>query len=651
MEIKQMMNENIMIGTAILSTFADRKQSDSIDLMLPFVKYALHEKYAIGGTVAPTAICDYIQSSFAFDNLPIAIIDKAFKRLSKNNGCLTYNNNEYTFSKDVSDEHSKIKTKRDHAFMLVDTILKKLTPYLNSKGFKTYSDEDAKRVLFNFLDKYGLSTIDNSLIETNITKSENTSRLVGSFILQEYEANSETFNKLIELVKGVFLSKAIYLQTNNENIFNARMKDTIIILDAPLLLNILGLKTEGENRAAKEFLQVLPSEVKLHYFQHNFQELESIIRSYMHQRQQGGKYIHTLEYFDEKSCSIDDVEYFYLQLDKKLRSYNITEYPKDIPIEEKHFIDEKGLSDELKEKIPSYKLNEKALEIDVTTISNINRLRRGATSHSIEKCKAIFITNNYNLVQVSNKFLGAQQGIGCAMSEIDFTILMWLKNSKKNSSVPKDILVANAIAATEEVTENFMEGVLSCIKRYKQDDKFDEESAGLILENIYCRRELVEVCNGDPKEITIEKIKFVQEKYEDRIRTEAGFKNKQLKTDLESERQSRIKAEQDRKELMNSLKAKANNKAIKWAKPFRWGLLILLSSLFVGAGVIGAVACIKQGLIGEVSTFGIISIVVSLLGLFDFLIGKSRFILKLSKLIELKVYNYVYDKKIKEYYE
>ena len=228
---------------------------------------------------------------------------------------------------------------------------------------------------------------------------------------------------------------------------------------------------------------------------------------------------------------------------------------------------------------------------------------------------------------------------------------MWLKKSKKNSSVPKDILVANAIAATAEVTENFMEGVLSCIKRYKQDDKFDEESAGLILENIYCRRELVEVCNGDPKEITIEKIKFVQEKYEEKIRTEAGYKNKQLKTDLETERQSRIKAEQDKKELMNNLKTKANNKAIKWSKPFKWLVLILLSSLFVGVGVLGAVACIKQGLIGEVSTFGIISIVVSLLGLFDFLIGKSRFILKLSKLIELKVYNKVYDKKIKEYYE
>lgn len=651
MGTKQMMNENIMIGTAILSTFADKKRSDSIDLMLPFVKYALHEKYTIGEIVTPTSICDYIQNSFAFENLPIAIIDKAFKRLSKINGCLTYSSNEYTFSKDVTDDHSKIKTKRDNAFMLVDAILKKFTPYLNSKGFKTYTDEDAKRILFNFLDKYGLSTINNSLIETNITKFENTNRIVGAFILQECEANSETFNKLIELVKGVFLSKAIYLQTNNENIFNARMKDTIIILDAPLLLSILGLKTQGENRAAKEFLQILPSEVKLHYFQHNFQELESIIRSYMHQRRQGGKYIHTLEYFDETSCSIADVEYFYLQLDKKLRSLNITEYSKDIPIEEKFFIDEKGLSDELKDKIPSYKLNEKALEIDVTTIANINRLRKGYISHSIEKCKAIFITNNYNLVQVSNKFLGTQQGIGCAMSEIDFTILMWLKNSKKNSSVTKDILVANAIAATEEVTENFMEGVLSCIKRYKQDDKFDEESAGLILESIYCRRELVGVCNGDPDEITIEKIKSVQEKYEEKIRIEAGFKNKQLKTDLETERQSRIKAEQDKKELMNNLKTKANNKAIKRSKLFKWLVLILLSSLFIGFGVSGAVACIKQGLIGEVSALGIISIVISLLGLFDFFIGKSRVILKLSKFVELKVYNNVYDKKIKEYYE
>ena len=651
MEYKQMMNENIMIGTAILSTFSDKMQNDSIDLMLPFIKYALHEKYTIGEIVTAPAICDFIQNTFAFENLPLAIIDKAFIRLSKTGGCLTYNNKEYMFSKDVSTEHSKIKDKRNHALMLVDAIVKKLTPYLNSKSFKTYTDEDSKRILFNFLDNYGLSTLDNSLIDSQITKLENTNRIVGAFILEEFENNSEIFNKLIELIKGVFLSKAIYLQTNNENLFKARMKDTVIILDAPLLLSILGLKTEGENRVAQEFLQVLPAEVKLHYFQHNFKELDSIIRSYMHQRQQGGTYIHTLEFFDEKSSSIEDIELFYLQLDKKLRYHNITEYPKEIPIEEQFFIDENGLAEELKEKIPSYKTNEKALEIDVATISYINRLRKGVTSRSIEKCKAIFITNNHNLVQVSNKFLGTQYEIGCSMSEIDFTILMWLKNSKKNSSVPKDILVANAMAATEEVTENFMEGVLACIKRYQQDGSFDEESAGLILENIYCRRELVEICNGDPKEITIEKIKSVQEKYEDKIREKAGFDNKKLKIELVGEKQARFEAEQSKKDLMNNLRSKAKKNATIKSQIIKWFVIIILSSIVIGFGVFGIISCIKQGLIGEVSVLGIIGIIVSVLGLCDFLIGKSRFILKLSKIIELKAYEKFYDKKIKEYYE
>ena len=62
--------------------------------------------------------------------------------------------------------------------------------------------------------------------------------------------------------------------------------------------------------------------------------------------------------FSEKDSSIEDIELFSLQLDKKLRCHNITEYPKEIPIEEQYFIDEKGLAEELKEKIPSYKNNE-----------------------------------------------------------------------------------------------------------------------------------------------------------------------------------------------------------------------------------------------------------------------------------------------------
>lgn len=228
---------------------------------------------------------------------------------------------------------------------------------------------------------------------------------------------------------------------------------------------------------------------------------------------------------------------------------------------------------------------------------------------------------------------------------------MWLKNSRKNSSVPKDILVANAMAATEEVTDNFIDGVLACIKRYQQDGLFDEESAGLLLENIYCRRELVEICNGDPNEITIERIRFVQEKYEDEIRKAAGFDNKQLRTELDSEKQARLKAEQDKLDFMNNLRSKANEKATHKSRIVKRIFLIILSSILFVFGVLGAISCIKQGLAGEVSIWGISGIVVSIWGLFDFLVERSRLILKLSRYIELKTYEKVYERKIKEYYE
>lgn len=652
MEFKLMMNENVMIGTAILSTFADKKQSDSIDLMIPFVKYALQEKYAVGDIISPCSICDYIQQTFAFNDLPIAIIEKAIKRLSKNNGCLTYTNKEYTFSKDVMDDHSKIKDKRSHAFMLIESIIKKLTPYINSKSFKKFTEEDSKKALFIFLDKYGLSTINNSLEDqTQLFKGENTNRIIGSFILEEYKEDSEVFKSLIELVKGVFISKALYLQTNNDCQFNARMKNTVIILDAPLLLRVLGLKTAGENRTAKEFLQMLPPEIKLCYFDHNFKELDSIIRSYKYQRISGGKYTHTLEYFDEKASSIEDIDLFLLQLEKKLRSLNITEYSKDIPLIVESFIDIDGLSSVLREKIPSYKNKESALETDVKTISYISRLRGDGSANTIEKCKFIFVTNNGNLVRVTNSFCTNKNDVGYVMTEVDFTVLMWLKNRRKNNDIPKDILVANALAATEEVTENFMEGVLSRIKKYQEDGSFDEETAGLILENIYIRRELVDLCNGDPSELSPEKLQILQTKYEDMIIKKVGFDNKELQVKLESERREKLKIEQEKKLLLSGLRDKAIKKATKSSKIVKWLILSFLILTFISVGIFGIYACITQGLKGEVSIWGIIGIAFSALGIFDFLISKFRLIIRFPNFIEKIVYNKVYDKKIKEYYE
>ena len=651
MEYTQKMNDNIMIGTAVLSALSEKKHTDSIDLMLPIVKYAIQDKYSIGDEVSAELVCDYIQTEFAFQELPLAIINKAMNRLCKKSECLSYNNKKFVFSGDVSSDYSNIKNKRIRANMLIDSITQQLTLYINDRiTFKQFSNEDTKKALFNFLDKYGLSTLQDSLIEPNIAKSEHINRIIGDFVLDENKKNSNVFNDLIELIKGIFISKAFYLQTNNDNFFKARLHNTTIILDAPVLLSILGLKTNGENRIAKEFLQSIPVGVNLNYFPHNLQELEFIINNYKNQRILGGKFSHTLEYFDETFASIEDIDEFCIQINKKLRDLKITEYSKDIPINVEHNIDVESLSTELKDKIPSYKTKESALDNDLKTISYINRIRNGHSAATIEDCKAILITNNKNLVRVVNGFKSNISTVAYAMTITDFTILMWLKSGKKNDDVPKQLLVANAIAATEEITENLMESILAKIKKYEDEGCFDSENVGLILENIYCRRELADICNGDPDELTPDKISIVQKRYEDRIRKEAGYDTQRLQNELQLEKRSRVNAEQNEKQLKSDLINKATTKATKYKNITNILLFTLVGIIIIGVAIFGIVACCYQGINGKVSVWGIIALAFSILGVLDFLVSKFRLIIKLIRKISNTIYSRVYDKKISEYF-
>lgn len=647
MSFVSVVNENLMIGTAVLATYSDKKHKDSIDIMLPFVKYTLHEKYSLNSKIFAVEICDYIQEKFYFQNLPIAIINKSLNRLSKNGGCLSYNNGEYFFIKEVEEEHSRIKTKRLQATELIESIVSKLTPYVNSRvTFRRYTEEEVKKSLFNFLDKYGLTTFENRLKETSMAKTEQLNRIIGGFILDEYEHQSSVFNKLIELIKGVFLSKAIYLQTNNDNLFKSRMKDTVLILDAPLMLRMLGLKTEGENRTAKEFAQVIPSQVRLQYFQQNFEELERIIRSYKYQKISGGRInAHTIEYFDEKEYSVVEIEHYYIQLEKKLRSLGIYKFDKEISTETNYKINEDELSVFLKEKIPSYVQNERALETDVTTIANIFKIRKGQKASSIENCKVIFITNNANLVNCVNNFFSDNDTIGCAMTEIDFTILMWLKNGGKNNDVPKDMLVANAMAATEEITENFMTVVLSKIRHYQEEGTFDEENVGLILEDIYCRREIVDRCNGDPDNFSLDMYKSVKEKYENSIINKANINNVQLKNDLEEMKRKNTQAEKERSEIIDRIIKEAKDKANTNKKIGKVLLIGIFLAVVIFLLISGGWATIKTAIDGSINFYGIIALLFALAGVVSLILEKAGKGLKLIEKLTQCIYDKTYEKK------
>ena len=510
--------------------------------------------------------------------------------------------------------------------------------------FRQYREDEAKHALFAFLEKYGLTTYTDSLDNLNITDSTN--RLVAHFILDESKSNSSVFQNLIELTKGFFLSKAIYLDNNNNNLFNASMKDIVLILDAPLMLKILGLKTAGENRVAKEFLQSLPSSVKLRYLYQNLDELKNIIQGYKQQKILQGTYTHTLEYFDENAYTSEAIDEYYSLIEKKLLSLKILEYTDNIPFSEKYAIDDVGLSARLKEKISSYKYNERALENDVESISAIYRLRKGIKYSSIENCKAIFITNNIQLAYYTNQFLGDTSSVGCVMTETDFTILMWLKNKSRNTDTPKEILLANAYSAIDEVTDGFMSGVFNKIRQYENEGGFDVSNMGVILENIFYRRELADRCNGDPNNLSTDDFRTIKAKYDEGVVRKANIDVSSIAEELGRKKleNDHITAEHER--LVFKVKDCAKKHAKKKSSIVFWLLGSLIYTVIIAATISGTVYTILDGLVGEINALAIAGIALGILGTIDLILSKCKFIVKMLRIIRQRVYDKCYYKEI-----
>ena len=224
---------------------------------------------------------------------------------------------------------------------------------------------------------------------------------------------------------------------------------------------------------------------------------------------------------------------------------------------------------------------------------------------------------------------------------MDLSVIFWLKNSKSSNNIPKDLLVANALAATEEVTDIFMEGVIRKIQRFEEEGSFDEENAGLILENIFCRRELMNDCDGDSENLTVEKLKSVQEKYEETIINAAGINNKALQKELAIARDEISKAEKEKSTIVENLKNKSRDKAKKISAFAYYTVKFGIFLIFVGLFAFGIVACILDGIEGDISIWGVVSLFFAILGIVDFWLEKYNLIKRIASLIKHRIYDYV----------
>ena len=140
----------------------------------------------------------------------------------------------------IEDFSRKRTTCKGHS----DAVTNAITAFLNERqAYKKtdYTQSESEQFLLSFFERQG-SSIVLSVDDLRQLKSKNNQidYFIARFILEEYERKSVLFDYLVELVKGYFVTTALYLQAENPNATTASFSDVTFFLDTRILLAYLG---------------------------------------------------------------------------------------------------------------------------------------------------------------------------------------------------------------------------------------------------------------------------------------------------------------------------------------------------------------------------------------------------------------------------
>ena len=531
------MNRNTIISLAMLYALWQSKRQDLLDLIQPFIMYAVGITTNIDDKIDVEKVSKCMDEEFGYKSFQTAVVKRILVRetSSKKNEHerkIKKKNNDFYLISDLSSHIEKFSSKRTYCKSHVDVVTKALADYFNSKEVNNrnnYTQEETEVFLLSFFERQGGAIVTSVEDLQQITaKNNEIDFCIGKFILAEHEKKSVLIDIIVELVKGYFVTTAIYLQAENPNITKASFKDVTFFLDTRLLLAFLGYKTKQENDSVQEMINSLKrSGARLACFSYNIDEVNSILEAYKQSILSRFKRISsiTLEYFDENGYTSTHVDAAQRRFKQRLEMAGIKSYfPDEVLEEHKAYNIVEGLLDDtqLQHILCSIKpnYNVATLPDDLVAINTVSRVRKGKQYPYIEKCKAVFVTTNSLLVSATKQYLKdikCNVGFPLAITGEDLCVLAWLKDFEQNNKLPQMRLLENVLAVITP-TRDLMEAYFSHLDNLEQQGAIGEEEASLLRIDTFVRHELMELTYGDKDNLSSAVIDSIRQK----IREDSG---------------------------------------------------------------------------------------------------------------------------------
>ncbi len=242
------MNRNTIISLAMLYALWQSKRQDLLDLIQPFIMYAVGDTTKVGEKIDLDKISARMEEEFGYKSFQTTVVKRVLLRetsskINVDERKIKRKNRDFYLIGDLSIQIDKFSSKRTDCKSRVDIVTKALSDFLNVKEVynrNDYTQRETEVFLLSFFERQGSAIVSSVEDLHQITaKNNEIDFCIGKFIIAEHEKKSALMDYIVELVKGYFVTTAIYLQAENPNITTASFRDVTFYLDTRILLAFL----------------------------------------------------------------------------------------------------------------------------------------------------------------------------------------------------------------------------------------------------------------------------------------------------------------------------------------------------------------------------------------------------------------------------
>jgi hypothetical protein len=491
------MTSSAVTSLAILKVNWERLGRDYLDNLIPFVVSVVCG--GSSGAISLPAVQSDVQKAFRL-HIPLNPLKTILGRMASKGHLRRESGTLFTQMHDCDD--AKFDELRNVASSQISLLVGRLAAFAKERFGVGWSGDEAEEGLLSFIADEGLEALYAKAEGKVVPVRESAIAhrfIVGAFVTHIQGSEPGVFEEVIAVVKGYVLSNALYLPDPGS--VQQRFNKTTVYCDTGFLIFACGFAGKDRQAPCTELLTLLRTHgARLGCYRETVEEVRGILdacAAMIRKKDLRTSYGPSMEYFIHAGTPSTDIDLLAARCEKHIEGLGI--HIEDRPdVDRASQIDEAGLEHALQEAIGYKRRN--SLVHDVNCVTAIMRHRKGEESHSIENCRAIFVTTNSQLATVARRFLQPDATPGAVapvLSSHALGHLMWLKDPTAAPTLPIRQVIADAVAAMQP-SESLWKAYLVEIARLEAKGSITGEQYLLLRHSHTAKRALMDLTRGDP---------------------------------------------------------------------------------------------------------------------------------------------------------